>query len=107
MEEGWLQVWCYLYRGAIISDMSADPVHLADMPACTVQLHKTCMFGTFIQICVFVKCKASGLLQFIIHAYRSSLQWYSVLSTIAQVFEKNEYENFSILNFDASFITDL
>ena len=38
MEEGWLQVWCYLYRGAIISDMSDDPVPLSDMPACTMQL---------------------------------------------------------------------
>ena len=38
MEEGWLQVWCYLYRGAIISDMSDDPVPLSDMPACTIQL---------------------------------------------------------------------
>ena len=38
MEEGWLQVWCYLYRGAIISDMSDDPVPLSDMPACLMQL---------------------------------------------------------------------
>ena len=36
MEEGWLQVWCYLYRGAIISDMSDDP--RSDMPSCTMQL---------------------------------------------------------------------
>ena len=56
MEEGWLQVWCYLYRGAIISDMSADPVLLSDMPACTAQFYQTGMLGTFIQICVFVKC---------------------------------------------------
>ena len=52
-EEGWLQVWCYSNRGAITSDMSADPVPLSDMPACTVQL---CMLGSFIQIHVFVKC---------------------------------------------------
>ena len=38
MEKGWLQVWCYLYRGAIISDMSDDLVSLSDMPACTMQL---------------------------------------------------------------------
>ena len=55
IEEGWLQGWYYLYRGAII-DMSADPVPLSDMPACTVQLYQTCMLGTFFQIRVFVKC---------------------------------------------------
>ena len=42
---------------------------------------------------------------------KSSLQCYynydSVLSTIAQFFRKNEFENFSILIFNASFITDL
>ena len=56
MEEGCLQVWCYLYRGAIISDMSANPVPLSDMPACTVQLYQTCTLRTFIQNRVFVKC---------------------------------------------------
>ena len=55
-EEGWLQVWCYSYRGAITSDMSSDLVPLSDMPACTVQLYQTCMLGSFIQIHVFVKC---------------------------------------------------
>ena len=49
-------VWCYLYSGAIISDMSADTVLLSDMPACTVQLYQTCMLGSFIQIREFVKC---------------------------------------------------
>ena len=44
-EVGWLQVLCYSYRGAITSDMSADPVPLSDMPACTVQLYQTCMLG--------------------------------------------------------------
>ena len=34
---GWLQVWCYSYRGAITSDMFDDPVPISDMPACTVQ----------------------------------------------------------------------
>ena len=53
---GWLQVLCYSYRGAITSDMSADPAPLSDMPACTVQLYQTCMLGSFIQIHVFVKC---------------------------------------------------
>ena len=55
-EEEWLQVWCYSYRGAITSDMSADPVPLSDMPAYTVQLYQTGMLGSFIQIHVFVKC---------------------------------------------------
>ena len=64
MEEGWLQVMCYLYRGTITSDMSADPVHLSDMLAFTVKLYQTCMLGSFIQIRLFVKCcKASGLLK--------------------------------------------
>ena len=49
-------VWCYLYSGAIISDMSADTMPLLNMPACTVQLYQTCMLGKFIQIRVFVKC---------------------------------------------------
>ena len=35
--------------------MSADPVPLSDMPACTVQLYQTCMLGSFIQIHVFAK----------------------------------------------------
>ena len=56
MEEGLLQVWCYSYRGAITSDMFADPVPLSDMPARTVQLYQTYMLGSFIQIHVFVKC---------------------------------------------------
>ena len=55
-EEGWLQVWCYSYRGTITSDMSAVLVPLSDMPACTVQLYQTCMLGSFIQIHEFVKC---------------------------------------------------
>ena len=55
MEDGWLQGWCYLYRVVILSDMSSDPVLLSDMPACTVQLHKTCMLGSFLQIRAFVK----------------------------------------------------
>ena len=36
--------------------MSADPVPLSYMPACTVQLYQTCMLGSFIQVHVFVKC---------------------------------------------------
>ena len=55
-EEGWLQVWCYSYRGAITSDMFADPVPLPYMPACTVKSYQTCMLGSFIQIHMFVKC---------------------------------------------------
>ena len=38
MEEEWLQVWCNLYRGAIISDMSDNPMPLSDMPSSTMQL---------------------------------------------------------------------
>ena len=49
-------VWCYLYSGGIISDMSADAVPLSDMPACTLQLDQTCMLGSFIHIREFVKC---------------------------------------------------
>ena len=45
-----------LYRGAITSDICADPVPLSDMSVCTVQLYQTCMLGSFIQIHVFVKC---------------------------------------------------
>ena len=54
MGEGWLQVLCYLYKGVITSDMSADSVPLSHMPACTVQLYQTCMLGSFNQIRVFV-----------------------------------------------------
>ena len=36
--------------------MSADVVPLSDMPACTLELDQTCMLGSFIQICEFVKC---------------------------------------------------
>ena len=55
-EVGCLQVLCYSYRDAITSDMSADPVSLSDMPACTVQLYQTYILGSLIQIHVFVKC---------------------------------------------------
>ena len=37
-EEGWLQVCCYSFRGAITSDMSADLMSLSDMPACLATL---------------------------------------------------------------------
>ena len=46
MEEGWLQVWWYLYRNAIISEMSDDPVPPSEMPACTMQLYQICMLGS-------------------------------------------------------------
>ena len=36
MGEGLLQVWCYLFRGAVTSEMSADPVPLSHMPTRTV-----------------------------------------------------------------------
>ena len=54
--EGWLQVWCYSYIGAIKFDTFGDPVPISDMSACTVQLYHTCILGSFIQIHVFVKC---------------------------------------------------
>ena len=38
MEEVLLQVWFYLYRGAIISEMSDNPVTHSDMPPCIMQL---------------------------------------------------------------------
>ena len=50
-----LQLWCYLYSGAIIADMSADPVPLLEMSVCTRQLYQTCMLGLFSQIRVFLK----------------------------------------------------
>ena len=56
MEEAWLQVWCYSYRGVITFDMFADPVPISDMPACKVQLYQTCMLGSFILVHVLVKC---------------------------------------------------
>ena len=40
--------------------MSADPVPLSDMPACTVQFYQTRMLGSFIQIHVLVKCFSIG-----------------------------------------------
>ena len=46
----------YKYGATFTSDMSADPVPLSDMPACTMHLCQTCMMGLFIQIRVFVKC---------------------------------------------------
>ena len=54
MEEGWLQVWCYLDRGTITSDMSADLVQLSDMPSCTMHLLSDMHAG--IHLRMFVKC---------------------------------------------------
>ena len=63
-EERWLQVWCYSTRSAINSDMSADPVPLSDIPACTVQVYQTYRLGSFIQIHVYSPSgKKSGMLQ--------------------------------------------
>ena len=56
MEEGLLQVWCYLHKGAIISGMYDDLVPLSDMPACTIQLYQTCMLGSLIHLRMLVKC---------------------------------------------------
>ena len=44
------------YSGEFTSDMSAGLVPYSDIPACTVQLHHTCMLGSCIQIYEFVKC---------------------------------------------------
>ena len=67
-EEGWLQVWCYLYRGAIISDMSDNPVPLSDMPSCTMQLLSDMHAGVMnssTHVCnnAALSRKVSGLLQ--------------------------------------------
>ena len=51
MEEGWLQVRCYSYRGAITSDTSTDLVPLSDMLAFTVQLYQTCLLGSYMSQC--------------------------------------------------------
>ena len=56
VEEGWLQFCCYYYRGAITSDMAADPVSLSDMPACTFNsIRHACWVHLFRYVCVFVK----------------------------------------------------
>ena len=74
MEEGWLQVWCYSFRCDITSDMSADPVPLYDMHACTVQLYQTCMLGSFIdtRVCIVLLYQARHLVchKSIRHVYR-------------------------------------
>ena len=52
VEEGWLQ-FCYSYRGAISPDMAADPVSLADMPACTViSIRHACWVHLFRYMCL-------------------------------------------------------
>ena len=45
-----------ILRGVPLHQTSADPVSLSNMHACTVQLHQTCMLGSFIQLHVFVRC---------------------------------------------------
>ena len=37
-----------MVQDVISSDMSAKPLPLSDMPACTVQIYQTCMLGSFI-----------------------------------------------------------
>ena len=77
MKEGWLQVWCYSYRGAITSNMSANPVLLSDMPACTVQLYQTCMLGSFIQIHMFVKCfSIRQAIRYVANQVRRGYHWF-------------------------------
>ena len=55
-KKGGYKSGCYLYSGAIISDMSNDPVPHSDMPACTMQLYQTCMLCSWIDLRMFVKC---------------------------------------------------
>ena len=58
IKEGWLQVWCYLYRGTIISDMSDNLVPLSDMSSCTMQLLSD-MHAGFMNSCTHVvKCSS-------------------------------------------------
>ena len=75
MEEGRLQVWGYLYRGAIISDMSDDLAPLSDMPACTIQLLSDMHAGfmnSSTHVCKVLLYQASYLVCYksIRHAYR-------------------------------------
>ena len=75
MEEGRLQVWCYLYRGTITSDMSADLVPLSDMPSCTMQLLSNMHAGfmnTSTHVCKVLLYQTRYLVcyKFIRHAYR-------------------------------------
>ena len=77
--DGWLQVWCYSYRGVITSEMSADLVPLSDMPDYTVQLYQTCMLGSFIQIHVF------GQLTFWLVECRGTRDGYKSGATLTEV----------------------
>ena len=75
MEEGRLQGWCYLYRGTITSDMSADLVPLSDMPSCTMQLLPNMHAGfmnTSTHVCKVLLYQTRYLVcyKFIRHAYR-------------------------------------
>ena len=75
MEEGRLQVWCYLYRGTITTDMSADLVPLSDMPSCTMQLLSNMHAGfmnTSTHVCKVLLYQTRYLVcyKFIRHAYR-------------------------------------
>ena len=64
----------YSFRCDITSDMSADPVPLSDMHACTVQLYQTCMLGSFIdtRVCIVLLYQARHLVchKSIRHVYR-------------------------------------
>ena len=75
MEEGRLQVWCFLYRGTITSEMSADLVPLSDMPSCTMQLLSNMHAGfinTSTHVCKVLLYQTRYLVyyKFIRHAYR-------------------------------------
>ena len=74
-EEGWLQVWYYIYRGVIISDMSDHPVPLSDMPSCTMQLLSNMHAGfmnSSTHVCKVLLYQAMYLVCYksIRHAYR-------------------------------------
>ena len=63
----WCDVYYYSNRSAITSDISANPMLLSDMPACTVNSTYT-QLGSFIQICVFVNgCSSKQGLWFVIN----------------------------------------
>ena len=75
LEEGWLQVWYFLYRGAIISDMSDDPVPLSDMPSWRMQLLSDMHAGfmnSSMHVCKVLRYQAKYLVCYksIRYAYR-------------------------------------
>ena len=62
----------YKSNATFTSDMAADLVPLSDMPACTMQLCRTCMMGSFTRVCKVLIHQARNLVCYksIRHAYR-------------------------------------